>query len=754
MAKTKPAISVVIAYRDWGGERLRLAVESHLRSTIVNDIEVIVSDFGSASHRRAEKILNGLPVNCVYTDTDEPWSRGRALNIGASVSQGATILAWDADILCTPTLHHELLVYAQRHPKAAWVFQCRDLDESLTEQTVRELLEVEDLFPIETLRRHSMWRPRWGMGIAAYPKYWFEFIRGYDERFEIWGGEDRDILKRLRAIGLPTRWIPSPRAQIFHIYHESSRDKAQQTLKGGTAIRENHRFVREDDSIIRNLEPGCYFSPSHPLVSVVIATYNRAHYVKKSVESVLNQTFRDFELIVVDDGSTDGTAETLKTIDDPRLKILRKENGGVASARNKGLREAKGDFVVVHDDDDIMLPWRLHAHLAAVREGTCGTYGGWIDFDDETGEFLAINRGKHFSEDAIAFAGKTLLHPTVMLARWVTQYVQYDERYTGGSDFSWMMQIASSGVSLTHTGHFHILRRIHPASLTTGGYTQRHAYLASIRKAYSTLSYAAVSKRRSRGKRTSTVTCSEEHNPEALYQYLPHAKGWDGTRFSLSVSLDDLPALVQELQSAAPNTVFDSLAPLGDAAAIVSDVYWAVGWTDDLPKTEEVLRRYSEHYGLYRGPRPRHPRNLRAHEMRPLSTWRGTRTKGPLGTKVTSNLWRLLPEMAQHRRLEQHALMCVVARRQATRRLSFEDVDRLILENFGRMARIGNIEVPDGVIPVYHWTLPVGGAEDPLQNLRNKWILSKLKLWLVEYTAATNEHADDVITQRGLRNAG
>ncbi len=93
-------------------------------------------------------------------------------------------------------------------------------------------------------------------------------------------------------------------------------------------------------------------------VSVIIPTYNRAKVLKKAIDSVLNQTFKDFELIVIDDGSTDETLEILKDYQD-RLKSVTIPHGGVSAARNRGIEEAEGDFIAFLDSDDYWLPEKL-----------------------------------------------------------------------------------------------------------------------------------------------------------------------------------------------------------------------------------------------------------------------------------------------------------------------------------------------------------------------------------------------------------
>lgn len=100
------------------------------------------------------------------------------------------------------------------------------------------------------------------------------------------------------------------------------------------------------------------------LVSVVIPTYNRAGTVLRAVDSVLNQSFKDFELIVVDDGSTDDTKLWIKGYKDPRLKIFSIPHGGVARARNFGANESRGEWLCFLDSDDV---WRRHKLSEQIR---------------------------------------------------------------------------------------------------------------------------------------------------------------------------------------------------------------------------------------------------------------------------------------------------------------------------------------------------------------------------------------------------
>ena len=110
-----------------------------------------------------------------------------------------------------------------------------------------------------------------------------------------------------------------------------------------------------------------------PLISVILGTFNGASrgFLTQAIDSVIAQSVRDFELIVVDDGSTDGTAEVChRYTSDPRVRLVRKPNGGIASARNAGIAEARGDLLCFIDDDDVWMPEKLARQLAAFEQET------------------------------------------------------------------------------------------------------------------------------------------------------------------------------------------------------------------------------------------------------------------------------------------------------------------------------------------------------------------------------------------------
>lgn len=124
------------------------------------------------------------------------------------------------------------------------------------------------------------------------------------------------------------------------------------------------------------------------LVSVIIPTYNRAHLIKRSIKSVLDQTYQNFEVIVVDDGSTDSTKEIVESFNESRIKYIKhKQNKGTAAARNTGIKYSKSDFIAFQDSDDEWLPEKLEKEMKAFENSTVNVgviYSGiWYLKDNE-----------------------------------------------------------------------------------------------------------------------------------------------------------------------------------------------------------------------------------------------------------------------------------------------------------------------------------------------------------------------------------
>lgn len=104
------------------------------------------------------------------------------------------------------------------------------------------------------------------------------------------------------------------------------------------------------------------------MFSVVIPLYNKELSIINTIQSVLDQTFQNFEIVVVNDGSTDRSVEMVEQFNDPRIRIINKSNGGVSSARNRGIQEAKYELVAFLDADDFWEPEYLYEMIKLIKE--------------------------------------------------------------------------------------------------------------------------------------------------------------------------------------------------------------------------------------------------------------------------------------------------------------------------------------------------------------------------------------------------
>ncbi len=130
-----------------------------------------------------------------------------------------------------------------------------------------------------------------------------------------------------------------------------------------------------------------------PIVSVVMSVYNGEKYLHEAIESILNQTFKDFEFIIINDGSTDNSAEIIKSFKDSRIVLIQQENRGLASALNKGIEVAKGKYIARMDADDICMPERLRLQVDYMEShGKCVLLSGAVEYIDEDGKSLYMRR--------------------------------------------------------------------------------------------------------------------------------------------------------------------------------------------------------------------------------------------------------------------------------------------------------------------------------------------------------------------------
>jgi glycosyltransferase involved in cell wall biosynthesis len=139
-----------------------------------------------------------------------------------------------------------------------------------------------------------------------------------------------------------------------------------------------------------------------PLISVIIPVYNGEKTIGETIHSVLNQTYKNLELIVINDGSLDLTLNITSNIKDSRLKVFSYKNSGKSISRNRGIERASGEFISFLDADDIWTPDKLEAQLKALQANPQASVAySWVDYIDEYGEFF--RHGNHITINGNAY---------------------------------------------------------------------------------------------------------------------------------------------------------------------------------------------------------------------------------------------------------------------------------------------------------------------------------------------------------------
>jgi glycosyltransferase involved in cell wall biosynthesis len=182
-----------------------------------------------------------------------------------------------------------------------------------------------------------------------------------------------------------------------------------------------------------------------PEISVIITTYNRHHFLKEAIKSVLTQSFANFELIVVDDFSLDNPEKTVRSFEDKRIVYIRHNiNRGDAVAKNTGIKIARGKYIISLDDDDLMAPWALEELFNKIKDSyknIGGVYGWswWTRKNWKTLRFInSKKKGKIFND-----IFKDQIFTNILLKKEVFDTMGlYDENLKSNYDYDFYLRIS------------------------------------------------------------------------------------------------------------------------------------------------------------------------------------------------------------------------------------------------------------------------------------------------------------------------
>lgn len=201
---------------------------------------------------------------------------------------------------------------------------------------------------------------------------------------------------------------------------------------------------------------------SPPIVTVLMPVYNGGTYLQAAIDSILNQTFKDFEFLIINDGSTDMSAEIVRSYDDSRIRLENNEmNLGLVKALNMGINLARGEYIVRMDADDISLPQRIAKQVEFMDThldiGICGTWLALI----ETGEVWAPPI-EHNNIVSMLLFESNIYHPTVIMRRRLLEDngLFYDSDFPHAEDFEFWVR-SSQFIKVANIGTVLLNYRVH-----------------------------------------------------------------------------------------------------------------------------------------------------------------------------------------------------------------------------------------------------------------------------------------------------
>ncbi len=212
---------------------------------------------------------------------------------------------------------------------------------------------------------------------------------------------------------------------------------------------------------------------SAPKTTVLMPLFNGEQFVREALESILEQTFTDFELLIIDDGSTDASVKIVESYDDPRIRLFNNhENLGVTATLNRGIDLARGEYIARMDCDDISLPARLAEQVTYLEQHPdCAMVAVTVTQLDEDGNDYGVwldDRKTVTSESIRRFLPRAncIAHPGIMIRKSLLARYRYNERQRVAQDYDLWLRMTADGLFIAKLDKPLLRYRIHTASVT------------------------------------------------------------------------------------------------------------------------------------------------------------------------------------------------------------------------------------------------------------------------------------------------
>lgn len=457
-------------------EKLGKTIAALTHSTYPLDlIEVIIADDGSSDEPETliPMFESFFPIKHIFQE-DLGYRLSEARNYGVREAKHDQIIILDCDMLPEPTLVESYMKYMHVGTNAVLIGGRRfvNTDALSIESVLEEIQPVLDLptqrvdtgrGPIGDEEPSEDWRYKGyaSTNDAKDAKYAFRWlcggnicfhrdlhnsIGGFDEAFTAWGAEDQEYGYRMYAAGA---WFIPVKGAIG-LHQEPPGGSNETDRDSGRVITREQLTEKCPCRLYRKSEMNRIYEI--PKISVYIPAYNCIDFIEEAVESALNQTFTDLEVVICNDGSTDGTGELIQELygSHPRVVIVHQENGGISSASNAAIRAGRGEYILQLDSDDVLLPKAAELLVQVFERNKVDVgfvYGDSYLIDSEGTDLGHAYSWSVYSRKRLT-QGMMVHHPRMFRRRDYNRSNGFDQSISNAVDYDFFSQLSE----LT-TGH-------------------------------------------------------------------------------------------------------------------------------------------------------------------------------------------------------------------------------------------------------------------------------------------------------------
>ncbi len=474
------------------------AVESVLSQNLPKGygLEVLVIDDGSTDN--TGKVLKKFGDQIIYKKIKHSGLPAVPRNVGIKVAKGELIAFQDSDDLWAkdklikqvPVFTDEKVVLSFGNTKAMSAKGTKKAKATFDSKQLRQGEKFENLISSNVVST---------LTVMARKKVLDE-LGGFDENPDLKAVEDYELWLRIAA-RYPGGLKSIPEVLAYYRIHEHNISVAddlkalEQIMRVQESVYDKDQFAKPEmpqqllkalNTTYRNWsrlknerEP-----ETKPKVSVVMSVYNGAKHLRKSIEGILGQTFKDFEFIIIDDGSTDSSAKIIKSYKDKRIRLIQQTNHGLVYSLNKGVGLARGELIARQDADDISLPERLEKEVALFNEnpglGLVGTFFTYFDEKTEKPGLTITMPTKSLDIKRALYITNPIGHGTAMYRKSIFESLgPYTNDYGPTEDFELWRRIADRWeIAIIPESLY--LYRLSPTSISHTKSDIQHANTAKI----------------------------------------------------------------------------------------------------------------------------------------------------------------------------------------------------------------------------------------------------------------------------------